>query len=180
MAQEPNIDSLLCELTAVVTATPERSFFNPPATESQITVTESKIGTPLPASFKSFLRVFNGGFISVAGTTNDEIWDQDHAEWNSNSLFGTDKLLAEFDDLKTRFTADLGWKDPWKYVPFCHTDGQELLVFGPLDHTSNECPVLDAFHEVWPREWGKLYPDFVQLLAAYIAGNGTIKTIAEA
>jgi hypothetical protein len=177
MSLEPNIQALVGELKAIVDATPERSFFNPGASKITIALAESQIGTSLPASFKEFLRTFNGGFISIAGTMSDGYWDKGTAEWNSNFLFGTDRLHSEFLKMKRNQVEDFGEPEPWLYIPFCHTEGQELLVFGPVLNSRGERAVLDAFHESGPNNWRPVYPTFAHLLADYVARNGEIETI---
>lgn len=91
-------------------------------------------------------------------------------------MFGTERLIDEFTDMKTNQVEDFGEPEPWHYIRFLHTGGQELFVFGPTLDSNGERPVLDAFHESPPGEWGPVYPSFTHLLADYIARNGEIET----
>lgn len=170
------MENLLARLREFVAANPTRCAFQPGATEATLAATESAIGMPIPADYRAFLSCFDGGFISVCGQRGDPDWDEATARWNSNALFGTERLTAEFADQQLIQQADLGWAGPWPYLPFCYTTGQEFLVFGPPGGCAR--PVLDAFHEVGPSEWGVLYPSFEDLLRAYLDGEGRIKTIA--
>jgi hypothetical protein len=110
MAQPSTNEKLLINLRRFVYKHPARCFFAPPATDSEINFAESTIGIQLPTSYKQFLRTFNGGFISLYGKVGDRYWTIGHAEWNSNSLFGTGRLLAEFHEQKLIWEGDLGWK----------------------------------------------------------------------
>jgi hypothetical protein len=177
MDEQPHIDAVLARLSDLIAARPNLCVFNPPATEAEIADAESRIGTSLPASFKAFLRLFNGGFISMIGATDEEYWDHGSAEWNSNVIFGIERLLREFAEMRYNQVEDFGEPEPWHYIPFLHTDGQELLVFGPALDSKGERPVMDAFHESRPDSWGSVYPSFTQMLTEYIARDGKIKTI---
>lgn len=170
------MDELLARLRAFIAANPSRCVFHPGATESAIEAAESATGVPIPADYRAFLRCFDGGFISVCGERTDADWNEAGARWNSNSLYGTEQMVAEFTDQQLIWQSDLGWVGPWPYLPFCYTTGQEFLVFGPAAGSTR--PVLDAFHEVGPSEWGVLYPSFEALLRAYLDGEGNIETIA--
>jgi hypothetical protein len=170
------VEEVLTRLRAFVTANPERCSFRPGVTEAALDAAESSLGMPIPDNYRAFLKWFEGGFISLCGTRDDPGWDETSARWNSNSLFGADQLVAEFADQQLIWQADLGWAGPWPYLPFCYTTGQEFLVFGPPEQSTR--PVLDAFHEVGPLEWGVLYPNFEALLRAYLDGEGRIRTIA--
>jgi hypothetical protein len=171
------MDQLLARLQQYVADHPNRCFFRPAASSAAIAAAEVAMGVPLPGDYKRFLATFDGGFISLCGQPGDEQWDEVSARWNSNSFSGIDQLVTEFEDLRLIWKEDLHWEGWWPYIPFCNTSGQEKLVFGSRSETG-ERPVLDAFHEVGPEEWRELYPSFAALLAAYLAGDGQMNTIA--
>jgi hypothetical protein len=171
------MNELLARLRNYVTDHPNRCFFRPAASAAAIAEAEAAIGFPLPSDYKQFLATFNGGFISLCGQPGDDYWSEANARWNSNSFSGVEQLVAEYKDLQLIWKVDLHWEGPWPYIPFCSTDGQEQLVFGAPSETG-DWPVLDAFHERWPDEWGELYPSFAALLSAYLAGEGRMNTIA--
>jgi hypothetical protein len=165
------MDDTLDQLQAYVAANPERAFFEPPADESAIASVEQTIGMKLPASYRAFLRRFNGGFINICDFgPGDEYWDVKTARWNSNWLFGTADLVKEYDRARS-----IGGWDRIEYIPFAQTNGQESLVFVPRPDGS-EPPVLDAFHET--DDWAALYPDFPSMLRAYVERQGDIEAIA--
>ena len=166
-------------LQRFVEAHPARCCFRPGASAAEIAAAEAAMGMEIPAAYRRFLARFDGGFISLYRLTTDADWDFGAAEWNSNALFGIERLVHEYKDQQLIWQLDLGWEGPWPYLPFCHTDGQEHLVFGPAD-PAGERPVLDAWHEVWPHEWGVLYRGFEEFLAAYVGGEGNVETVAKA
>jgi hypothetical protein len=170
------VEALLARLREAVAADPARCVFRPGAPNADLVEAEAALGMPLPPDYRAFLGCFDGGFISLCGTRDDPDWDEAAARWNSNSLFGVDQLVAEHRDQQLIWQADLGWVGPWPYLPFCSTAGQEFLVFAPPQGGGR--PVLDAFHEVGPTEWGVLFPSFEALLLSYLDGGGRIRTIA--
>src|SRR4051794_39727668 len=92
------MDEALDQLQAYVAAHPKRAFFDPPADESAIAVVEQKIGLKLPASYRAFLRRFDGGFINICDFgPDDQYWNIKSARWNSNWLFGTADLVKQYD-----------------------------------------------------------------------------------
>jgi hypothetical protein len=165
------MDETLDQLHAFIVAHPKRAYFEPPADEGAIAGVEQAIGLKLPASYRAFLRRFNGGFINICTLgPDDEIWDLKAARWNSNWLFGTGDLVKQYDRARS-----IGGWDRIQYVPFAQTNGQESLVFFPRADAS-EPPILDAFHE--GSEWSELYPNFTSMLRAYVEREGNLETIA--
>jgi hypothetical protein len=169
---------ILDALEELVAAHPSGCCFRPGASPAQIAAAEAALGLEIPEPYRRFLARFDGGFISLCGSTSDADWDFASAEWNSNELFGTERLVREYLDQKLIWQLDRGWPGPWPYLPFCHTNGQELLVFAPPG--GGERAVLDAWHEVGPHEWGVLHPGFEPFLAAYLRGRGQVETVGGA
>ena len=176
MVMPAKIGSVLAALERFVAQQQGRSFFHGAASSEEIRKVKAATGLDLPESYAEFLRRFNGGFISIAGETTDEDWDEQTAAWNSNLLLGTDQIIAKCRELEAMFEEI--WDGPWRFLPFCETEGQETLVFAPPDPKTKESPVLDAFHEYPPDLWEQAYPDFPTLLADYVARKGQIETIA--
>lgn len=172
--EQPHMDKLFERLAAYIAAHPNTAFFNPPATPKEIAEVESAIGVQLVAEHKSFLGRFNGGFIDVSDIGPDALPD---AAWNSNNLLSTKQIAKEYLQWATIGADVFGYEGTWPYVPFCQTEGQELLVLGP-SKPGGSAPVLDAFHEMPPDEWSSLYPSFTEFLNAYLDGEGKVKTIA--
>lgn len=177
MADAPNIEALLAKLEQFVSENPNKSFFGGPASSEDIYAVKSATGCELPESYQRFLRLFNGGFIALDCDANDEDWDLEDAAWNSNLLLGTEQIMERWAQSKEMYS-EIGWEGDWKYLPFCHTDGQETLVFSSPDDATKESLVLDAFHECPPDGWDELYPTFAHLLDEYVANAGEIRTIA--
>lgn len=162
------MDQTLDRLQAFVSANPQRAFFDPPADAAAIAAVESRIALPLPASYRSFLRRFNGGFINISGFgPDDRYWDLKAARWNSNWLFGTEDLVRAYE--KARNAG--GWAKI-EYIPFCQTRMQEALIFIPTAGQP-EPPVLDAYPEASESE--EVYPNFGMMLRAYVRREGDIK-----
>jgi SMI1/KNR4 family protein SUKH-1 len=170
------MDDVLDRLADFIARNPTRCCFAPGASLARIAEAEKAAGIGFPEPYQRFLARFDGGFISLHRQTSDPDWDHASSEWNSNALFGTARLVDEHLDLRGRWLLDIGWEGEWPYLPFCHTDGQELLVFGPAGPDGAR-PVRDAWHEVWPHEWHVVYPDFRAFLAAYLETEGRIETI---
>lgn len=180
---DPDLDDLIDALQARAGANPQRYFFNLPTSTSDLDGLEADLGIRLPRSYRRFLERCNGGFITLLWDTTDELWDRETAEWNSNQLLGTDAIRAAYDDLQAIHDGWEGqypeWKGQWPYIPLCHTSGQEWLVFRSGSADAPESPIYDAFHEVWPEEWGVLYHSFRDLLSDYLQREGRIDTVAK-
>ncbi|HEY7115512.1 MAG TPA: SMI1/KNR4 family protein [Tepidisphaeraceae bacterium] len=171
------MNDLLQRLQEFVAAHPRRAFFDAAASADAVAGLEAAIGVRLPAAYRQFLLAFDGGFINTSGgTPEDQRWDLGTARWNSNHLLGIRGIQKEFAQW-AKIGRDVFGVEPWPYIPFCQTSGQELLVLGP-EGADGEAPVLDAFHEAPPEEWEVLYPSFRAFLSAYLDGEGRVKTIA--
>ena len=164
---------LLRELEVLIARLPDRAFFCPPAGRDAITGVERTIGRALPSAYKRFLSAHDGGFIAgspVAAAFATQ-------RWNANHLLGCEDLVRDYEDDRLLARDVEPTLVDWPYVPFCRTNGQETLVFGPTG-PDGEPPVLDAFHEVGPGEWGVLAKSFADFLRTYIDGDGFPPTIA--
>jgi hypothetical protein len=170
------MEQMLKRLGDFVDANPKRAYFNAPASAKDIAALEGAIGLPLPDDYKQFLSAFNGGFINVSGIEHGtKHWNAKTARWNSNHLLGTQEIKKEYKQWKTFGSEVFGMEGKWEFVPFCQTSEQELLMFGP--RAAGNWPVIDAYHEMPPEEWSKLYASFEKFLAAYLRGKGEVKTI---
>lgn len=165
------------QLGALIARCPDRAFFDGPASEADIAGTEAAIGRALPDAYKQFLRAHNGGFIAQEAVTERDEATLDAEAWNANHLLGCDAIRHEYRDaflIARDVEPDLG---DWPFIPFCQTEGQETLVFGPPG-PNGIAPVLDAFHEVGADEWGVLAPGFHVFLNRYVDTEGFPETIA--
>ncbi len=167
---------LLAELSRLIVRLQGRAFFQPPASAKEIADAEAVMGLSLPEAYRMFLRLHDGGFISPDPV--DEADERAFADgcWNSHHLRGCADLVREYQDAFLRekdIDPDL---EEWPYIPFCHTDGQEVLVFGPRGPNGIE-PVLDAWHDVGPAEWGVLADSFADFLRTYVDSEGFPPTI---
>lgn len=169
----------LNKLDNVIEKLPGRAFFRKPATEKAVADLEREMGSELPEAYKAFLTVHDGGFIHEEAILEEELAESlGDAAWNSNVLLGVEEIRAQFADMKTVLAAaaEVFGEVDGIYIPFCHTSGQELLVFkGPLKGTA-DAEVLDAFHEVPPSCWEPVYASFAELLDEYVRTEGEIKT----
>lgn len=177
MGLDTTIQELLARLAQFTATNPTRCCFNPPATMSDIAAVETSLNMMLPSSYRQFLLRFNGGFISLDWEATDPSWERETAAWNSNHLLGVEALAEAYTAMRDNWQLDHQWPGMWPFLPFCHTEGQEFLVFGPVDPVTQESPVLDAFHELWPHEWRILYPDFSVLLQNYIVQEGHLRLV---
>ncbi len=162
------MEATLDRLRNKINTIKDRAFFSPPATLDDILETEQKLNIVFPASLRQFYLSFNGGFIASDMWSPDELQNAEMYEtiqWNSNDILSLEEIKSGF---------GRRYED---YIPIIHTFSQEFLaIANPLN--DNESPVLDAFHEAPPREWGVLYDNFESLLNDYIEREGIIKTMA--
>lgn len=168
------MQSLLNKLRAQINKHPKRAFFAPPASPEQIAELEQYIQLPLPKSHKLFLSMYNGGFFKNEMPDNADEIDIATEAWNSNQLLGTQEIADYFDRIRYKFSGRY-----IRFIPFCHTQGQELLVFSSIGDVCDDSPVFDAWHEVGPDDWmnQKLYAGFTEFLEAYIEEFGDVRTI---
>lgn len=138
---------------------------------------ERAIGRALPTAYKHFLSTHDGGFIAGRPVVEVDAAAFATERWNANHLLGCEDLVLDYKDARLLALDVEPTLTDWPYVPFCRTSGQEALVFGP-PLPDGEQPVLDAFHEVGPGEWGVLANSFADFLRTYIDGNGFPPTIA--
>ena len=173
------MEKLLQQFRDFALANPSRAFFGKPATPKALATIEKAIGAPLPPAYRAFLSAFDGGFINVSGgNPKDKDWDLGDARWNGNHFLTTKEVLEEY-KMWAKIGADVfGFEGCWPYIPFCRTEGQELLVLDTTGKKAANPPILDAFHEMPPEEWRVLSPGLEKFLRAYLSKNGAIETIA--
>jgi hypothetical protein len=162
---------ILKKLNGKIAKLPQSCFFNEPADPEAIAALEEKYAIKLPPSYKEFLQLHNGGFISLYEVeAKDELGD---AAWNSNYIFG----LGEIDEAFTSINCKTDGMDV-KYIPMMHTaDGEYLGFRHPLEE--GDSAVYDLWHEAPAAEWADsvLYKNFHELLKEYLARDGEIETI---
>ena len=171
------MEELLVALDRLIDRLSDRAFFRRPAAPHAIDELEKAIGRKLPADYRRFLLAHDGGFIFRKPFDPCNEAQPARARWNSNYLRGCEDLRTEYLDDALRARDIDPAIDDWPYVAFCHTDGQELLVFG-RPGPDGSSPVLDAHHEVFHPAWAPLVPDFAAFLARYIEAEGFPETVA--
>ena len=162
---------ILKKLSGKIAKLPQSCFFNEPADAETIAALEEKFGISLPPSYKEFLLLHNGGFISLYEIDSEE--ELADAAWNSNYIFG----LGEIDEAFASINYKTDGMDV-KYIPFMHTaDGEYLGFRHPLEE--DDSAVYDLWHEAPATEWADsvLYKNFHDMLKEYLARNGEIETI---
>ncbi|RYF12916.1 MAG: SMI1/KNR4 family protein [Oxalobacteraceae bacterium] len=172
-----DVSELLDKLDVLIERLPGRAIFELPASEDDVIAVEGVIGRALPEAYRAFLLRHDGGFVATNRVAREDEKALSAERWNANHLRGCDDLVREYKDaiiLERDIKPDL---TDWPYVPFCQTNGQETLVFGPPGPDGVH-PVLDAFHEIGAAEWGVLANSFADFLALYIDGCGFPQTIA--
>jgi hypothetical protein len=178
MSKQLEIDAVLANLKEFIRRNAHRAFFAPPAEDYELVYTCEMLRGLMPASYRKFLKAYNGGFIAAQAEVIDDDFDFASEWWNSNVIFGTGRLMSAYHDIHERFVKDIGYAEPWVYVPFCQTLDQETLYFGPATD-GKEMAVYDGFSESPPEEWTVIYPDFTALLDDYVLKAGMIRTIGE-
>lgn len=168
------LEMLLERLAQLIAEKPGCCHFNAGASVDQIAALENYIKRPLPDAYRIFLLFYNGGFMRPEPIKKSDTDALESAAWNANTLLGIEEIGAHYDRIEYKFMhADMA------FVPFCHTDNQELLVFAAQEEPYADSPVYDAWHEVGPYDWleQKLYDSFTDFLEDYIAKSGLIETI---
>jgi hypothetical protein len=161
---------------------PEKYFFNPPASKTEIEFFQREMGIILNENVRQFYLIFNGGFIALGSWESKFLYDNAMIEtmkWNSNYFLSLSEIVESYYNCGTYSSPHLPEKEALhgrKLIPLIHTSGQEMLVLDATDPATSG-PVLDAFHEEPYDEWGKVYETFEALVKDYIEKEGNIKTI---
>lgn len=174
-----SIKQVLQRLQEYIEDHPERCYFGNPAGLSDIRAVEKELKIKLPASYISFLCFADGGMIIAENLTKllSRPDGLETAQWNANCLLGLSSLKEAFLEMK-RWNFGYPGENigSYPFIPFCRTATGEKLVF--INRAGeNESPVLDAFHEDTPEEYGIVSDDFSQFLSSYIEKEGDPEVI---
>jgi len=159
------MENILNELQQKIKAWPETSYFEKPASHARIYELETYLRLCLPDSYKQFLLSYNGGFFVNPDLTTTSNRSFENLKWNCHSLLGIEEIVAAYDRFEYKF-----YNSNYRFIPFCQTANQELLVFRALSTPYADSAIYDAWHEVGPQQWleQQLYPGFGAFLKAYI------------
>lgn len=170
-----DIQDVLQRLDRLIGDGPAHCRFNDPASSQEIRALEKRLSIRLPASYKAFLEFTNGGMIMSESLYSllQKDNDLDTIKWNANYLYSLEELEENY---RSMSSWNLGYPGesiiPFPFIPFCHTTAGEQLVFVNLKNEEKESPVLDAFHEDIPEEYGLVADSFTEFLDEYIDTNG--------
>ncbi len=159
------MENTLNELQHQISVRPETCYFEKPASLAEINELETYLRLCLPDSYKRFLLRYNGGFIVNPVLISKSKPSLETLKWNCHLLLGIHEIVAAYDRIDYKF-----YNSNYRFIPFCHTDNQELLDFRALPNPYTDSAVYDAWHEVGPQQWleQEIYPDFGAFLKAYI------------
>ncbi len=166
------IESIIPIISIQTEKEPNKFVFPKQTNINKIEQIEKELNIFLPASYKQFMKSFNGGFINLLSDM-DDIGIED-AKWNSNYLFSIEEVKQEFINLKQKrwkFTPEGNVNYP--FIPFCRSQLNELLVFvNPL--LSKESHIFEAVHDEPYKDWSMVFLEFSDFLSAYIDEDGDI------
>lgn len=170
-----DIKKVLNKLDSLIGDGGVHGYFNRPATEESILAFEERHGIRLPDSYKAFLQYSNGGMI-ISDELNsllDSSSNREDVIWNANYLYPLEKLEEKYEDMQSwDYGIPSGEIQPYPYIPFCHTESGETLIFINLKEGSDESGVFDAYHEETPETWGMVAKDFTAFLSDYVSSYG--------
>jgi hypothetical protein len=170
----PIMENTLNKLHHQINVRPEIAYFEKPASLAEINELETYLRLCLPDSYKRFLLCYNGGFFVNPVLFPKSKPSLETLKWNCHLLLGIHEIVAAYDRIDYKF-----YNSNYRFIPFCHTANQELLVFRALPNPYADSAVYDAWHEVGPQQWLEqiLYPGFFSFLNAYIDNPYEIRLI---
>ncbi len=163
------IKNSLSILKLQIEENPKRYIFPIQKNPGLIKEIERKHSIFLPASYKEFMKVYDGGFINLLCNMDIDI---ETAAWNSNTIFSLEEMAFQYERLKT-----MGWKyDPpsnvnYPFIPFGRNKFNELMIFiNPL--LKKESYVFEAVHDVPYSCWDLISFDFADFFSSYLDMDG--------
>ena len=170
----------LTKLDDTITKLSKRSFFNSPASTSQILTFKNLFDTNLPRELEDFLLRYNGGFIADSYFSEGELNDQnqlDFVRWKSNHFLTIDKIVEALDyvDAYTEIVdaSGLPLSAVERYIPLLQTKYQELFVLR-LSKKQATRPILELARETSPDYWIYRYDSLYSLIDNYAECQGNI------
>jgi len=177
-----SIQEVLHQLGILIGDGPAPAYFNAPATADDISSFENQNNIRLPDSYKAFLLYANGGMIISDRLDNllDYASNPEDVKWNANYLYSLEDMQKKYTDMESwNYGIPSGNISPYPFIPFCHTDTGEQLVFVTLDENKTESAVLDAYHEETPETWGVVADNFIEFLIDYVSSHGNPNVLGD-
>lgn len=140
----------------------------------KIELFEIAFGVRLPASFKSFLEYYDGGFIADKEAESLIMTDEfNEAKKLSTRILDIDEIIDQYENLaleswEKKIDAD-GF---YPFIPFCITGSNEMLVFVDQYKRKKESGVFYARKDIGPAQWNMINDDFTEFLISYTNANG--------
>lgn len=159
-----------------------RGYMNNPAKIEDIDAFEERHGVKLPPSYKIFLLFCNGGMMYDDSLHDMYVKDKDldALKWNTNYLLSLEELEEHYNDMASwNFGIPAQNISCYPFIPFCHTETGERLVFINSSVPGEESCVLDAYHEETPETWGVVAKNFTEFLIDYCATFGKPKVLGD-
>jgi len=177
-----DIQKVLGGLDRLIGDGPAHAYFNDPASKDEIASFEDRHQFHLPDSYKAFLLFANGGMI-ISDSLNSQLdyaSNPEDVKWNANYLYSLAEMEKEYLD-KESWNFGLQGKDisPYPFIPFCHTDTGEYLVFISLTGDETESGIFDAYHEETIDTWGLVADNFTEFLSDYIQSYGNPNVLGD-
>jgi tetratricopeptide (TPR) repeat protein len=173
------MNKTLSKLKTMIASGDYNCHFERPCPEERIRSAEKCLEIELPASYKEFLKHYNGGFI-CSDQLEDIIKRENSTEtavWNNCYIFSLEEMIDEYINLSDRTWKLYDWKGIYPIIPFARSHMHELLVFIlPLDR-QDESPVLEAYHEDPVNFWGQISGSFAEFFDEYVEGLGQVDCI---
>ncbi|MEE4256230.1 MAG: SMI1/KNR4 family protein [Bacteroidales bacterium] len=177
-----HIHKVLERLDNLIGNGPVPAFFKNPAPADQIRSFEKRLGLRLPESYKAFLQYANGGMIITdeLNSVLDYAANPEDVKWNANYLYSIEEVEEKYKEMQSwNYGIPFGNVAPYPFIPFCHTESGEHLVFINLKAGETESVVLDAYHEETPETWGVVAGDFTAFLEDYVNSSGYPNVLGE-
>jgi Tfp pilus assembly protein PilF len=176
------IQKVLEKLDRLIGDGPAHCYFKNPASEKSIRSFEERLGLKLPESYKAFLRYSNGGMIisDELESLLDYASNPEDVIWNCNYLYPIEEVERKYKELQSwDFGIPYGELKTYPYIPFCHTESGEHLIFINMKEDAGESAIFDAYHEETPETWGMVAKDFTAFLADYVNSYGYPNVLGE-
>jgi len=177
-----HIHKVLKRLDILIGDGPVPSYFKNPAGADKISSFEDRYGIRLPESYKAFLQYSNGGMIITDELNSllDYAANPEDVKWNANYLYSIEEVEEKYKEMQSwNYGIPFGNVTPYPFIPFCHTESGEHLVFINLKAEETESAVLDAYHEETPETWGVVARNFTAFLEDYVNSNGYPNVLGE-